>query len=267
MSQTPLEERLLSTVQASPMAVAVHDRAAWVDLFASDGAVNDPVGSAPHVGTDAIGRFYDTFIARSTIRFHVDHDLVVGMSVLRDLTLETTLSGVTLHVPAHLRYVLVEDGDTLKISELHAHWELPAMVTQMLKAGWPGIRASVSLSGRMLSNQGIRGAAGFGRGFRRVGKSGRDAVAAVLDAVGRADTTEVTRHLGGNVTLEMPAGVPVSVDQFVARATGLRWRKLISAGSQVTASVTIGEEPGIALFDLASDHDRIDRVRIFIKSA
>src|SRR6185312_15118959 len=82
---------LLATVERSPAAAADHDRAAWVGLFATDGQVEDPVGSRPHVGREQIGRFYDTFIGPRDITFHRDLDIVRGTTVIRDLLLEVAM--------------------------------------------------------------------------------------------------------------------------------------------------------------------------------
>src|SRR6202044_2135358 len=95
---------LLAAVERSPQAAAAHDRAGWVDLFTSDGRVEDPVGSRPHVGPAEIGRFYDTFIGPRDIAFHRDLDIVRGSSVIRDLGLEVAMgTAVTMRIPAFLR--------------------------------------------------------------------------------------------------------------------------------------------------------------------
>lgn len=167
-------EELFAAVEASPAAVAAHDRTAWVNLYAREGEVNDPVGSRPHRGEQAIERFYDTFIAPNTIRFHVEHDIAKGMTVVRDLTLETVMStGATLSVPMHLRYDLVEEDGLLKIARLAAHWELAPMIGQLLRAGVPGLTASAKLTPQLIGNQGLGGAIGFLGGLRSVGRRGR----------------------------------------------------------------------------------------------
>ena len=76
----------LVAVGGSPAAVAAHDKEGWLSLFTPSAVVNDPVGSAPHRGPAQLSRFYDTFIAPNTIGFQVNHDVVCGASVLRDVT-------------------------------------------------------------------------------------------------------------------------------------------------------------------------------------
>ena len=161
MSATASAAELLAAVEASPRAVAAHDRAAWVGLFAPGATVEDPVGSSPHTGRAAIERFYDTFIGPNGIAFRVEHDVVCGMTVYRDLVIETTMStGVTLRVPMHLRYDLERVDGELKILTLHAHWELPTMIAQLLGAGVRGLAAGAKLTPQLLGNQGVRRRAG-----------------------------------------------------------------------------------------------------------
>ena len=189
---------LLDAVEQSPKAVAVHDKSAWVGIFAADGQVNDPVGSTPHVGPEAIARFFDTFIAPNTIKFDVQHDVVAGMSVVRDLTVYTTMStGVTMQIPMHLRYDLSSDGPdgALQIQKLFAHWELQKMVGQLLTSGGRGLLASMILGPQLLRHQGLSGCAGFLRGLSGVRKRGKRRVVDLVAALGRADVTAVSALL------------------------------------------------------------------------
>ena len=132
----------LRLVERSPAAVRAHDKQAWLALFAIHHVVEDPVGSTPHRtgvpgnrgrqrGAAPLSRFYDTFIAANDIRFHVDRNIVCGLHVVRDLTIEIAMSPqVTVHVPMHLLYELTEEGGELRISRLAAHWELWPMLRQ-----------------------------------------------------------------------------------------------------------------------------------------
>src|SRR5690554_6181151 len=106
----------LDVVNACPEAVNAKNCQQWVDLFSSFCMVEDPVGSAPHFGGifdrrsgirghGAIQRFFKTFIEPNAITFHVDHDMVCGNEVLRDLIIEITMApAVTVNVPMHLLY-------------------------------------------------------------------------------------------------------------------------------------------------------------------
>ena len=139
---------MLATAERSPAAAGARDRKAWVGLFMSNGRVEDPVGSTPHRGIAAIGRFYDTFVGPRDIRFHPDVDIVVGPIVVRDGELEVTMaSTVTLRVPAYIRFDLQDDAGELKIAALSAFWELPAMVGQFLRVGIRAVPAAFSCHG------------------------------------------------------------------------------------------------------------------------
>ncbi len=261
MSATASE--LLAAVEQSPRAVAAHDRAAWVGLFTDQARVEDPVGSRPHIGTAAIERFYDTFIAPNAIVFRVDHDVICGSSVFRDLSIEITMStGVVLRVPMHLRYDLARIDRTLRIAQLHAHWELPVMVAQLLTSGLPGLAAAARLTPRLLGNQGLGGTAGFARGFIRVGAAGKRLATELLASAARGSAGAVRNALTPGAMLEWPVGSPVSAEEFVARAAGMRVSKPISAGRFVTTTVETTAGRGIAELEVA--RGRIAAVRMYV---
>jgi hypothetical protein len=267
VSSESTRDELLAAVKASPAAVAAHDRAGWIGLFASDGQVNDPVGSRPHQGREAIRRFYDTFIAPNTIIFHVDHDIVCGNSVVRDLSIETIMStGAALKVPMHLRYDLVKDGASLKIQRLYAHWELGPMISQMLGLGAKGLWTSTKLGVQMTQHLGIGGALGFSQGFRGVGTAGKRRVEAFHEALSAGDASGAASQLTADAKLEWPNNRPCRLEEFVGKTRGSRWRKLLAAGYCVTASFTLadGATPGVAIFEFNPPDRLIRRVRIFL---
>jgi hypothetical protein len=174
---------LLAVVEKSPEATAAHHKAGWVGLFTTDGRVEDPVGSRPHVGRAQIGKFYDTFIGPREITFSRHHDIVSGTTVVRDVTLEVAMgSRVTMMIPIFMRYDLRASGSDWQITRLRAYWELPAMVSQFLRSGVGAIPASLQLSGALLRNQRISGTVGFVSGFRGAGRRGKQLVADELAA-------------------------------------------------------------------------------------
>lgn len=258
---------LLNAVLASPRAVGAHDRAGWVDLFTPGATVNDPVGSRPHTGRAAIERFYDTFIGPNSIVFHVDRDIVRPPVVLRDLTIETTMStGATVRVPMHLRYDLVATDDGWKIARLAAHWELAAMIVQLLRTGLPGLHAAMKLGPQLIANQGVGGAAGMMRALGGVGGKGKRLAAQVLAAAADTDITRVRGLLSTGVVIALPANNPVSIEDFTNRARNMRWDKLIAAGRTVTASVELDNAHGIAVIDFAPNGTRIVGMHFFLES-
>ncbi|GAB10573.1 hypothetical protein GOARA_061_00120 [Gordonia araii NBRC 100433] len=241
----PTRNELLTAVDESPAAVAAHDKDRWLSLFAPTAIVNDPVGSAPHRGVEQLSRFYDTFIAPNDIRFHVNHDIVCGLDVLRDLTIEIAMSDrVTLFVPAHLRYAMTENA---RIDGLYAHWELPAMVAQLLGNGLPAAAVSSRLAVGLLRNQRVAGSLGFARGFAGVGPRTKRRAVELLDGLGAGANPEeafvpspVLRF--GTETVRSPA-------ELGARLAGWRMGKTIAAGNVVSATLTDGRSHALAMLE------------------
>ncbi len=193
----PLDrEHLLAAVERSPQAFTVHDRDGWVGAFTVDARVEDPVGSQPHVGYGQIYRFYDTFIGPRDIKFHRDLDIVFGTTVLRDLELEVSMGpGVTMYIPAFLRYDLREANGQWRIAELRAYWELPAMILQFLRTGSRAVSPALRLSRGLIANQGLRGTAGFMTGVRRVGARHKKLVGTFVDALARGRQVHRLTHV------------------------------------------------------------------------
>jgi hypothetical protein len=256
---------LIAAVQQSPALVAAHDRDRWCGLYARDGEVNDPVGSRPHRGRAAIERFYDTFIAPNTIAFRVEQDVVCGMTVMRDLTVQTGMStGVTLNVPMHLRYDLVDEGGVLRIRRLYAHWELPLMIGALLKCGLKGIWTSIRLGPQLIANQGFGGMIGFMQGFLGNGRAGKKPAQAFLGALQRGDVAAAGVQLDHRCELAMPAHRGVTLPELVERLRGVQWRKMIASGNCVTVTIQVGGMRGVALLQFEHGPRQISGVRIFI---
>src|SRR5258705_6241994 len=165
---------MLATAERSPAAAAAHDRDGWVGLYTANGRVENPVGSRPHVGTAAIGRFYDTFIGPREITFHRDVDIVVGTTVIRDLELEVKMaSTLTMRIPTYLRYDIEGHDSELNVAALQAFWELPAMVGKFLRSGVRAVPAGAELAKALVTNQGLAGTLGFLGGFGGMGGCGK----------------------------------------------------------------------------------------------
>ncbi|MUL67800.1 hypothetical protein BOO86_25230 [Mycobacterium sp. CBMA 234] len=264
--QSPTRDDLLATVERSPAATAAHDKTAWVSLFSSDGRVEDPVGSQPHVGHQAIGRFYDTFIAPRTIVFHRDVDIVIGNTVIRDLELEVHMGDkVQLRIPVYLQYdVVAEDHDpSLKIARLQAFWELPGMVTQFLRCGAAALPAGLALSGALLRNQGPRGALGFLAGLRTGGTRAKRTVSALLADASTGDTLAVRRRLSEPVQITRGADSRLSVSDLVEELAGTRVKKVIAAGRYALAGVERDGYRGVVIAELAPGRQGVCGLRLF----
>jgi hypothetical protein len=255
---------LLAAVERSPQAFTVHDRDAWVGVFTGDARVEDPVGSQPHIGYDQIYRFYDTFIGPREIKFHRDVDIVNGQTVLRDLELEVAMGpGVTMFVPAFLRYDLREVNGDWQVARLRAYWELPAMILQFLRSGTGAVVPALKLSRGLLGNQGLRGTAGFMAGFRRVGARHKKLVETFLAAVARGDKSAALRTLSPGATITLAYDDPLDIAELAEQLQGATWTKVIGAGATVTAAVNTKHGRGILFAEVAWRGNAINQIRYF----
>lgn len=284
-----IAQALLAQAEKSPQAVGVHDRAAWLDAFASLSMVEDPVGSRPHIagvydsasgaraGKEQLARFYETFIAPNTIRFDVHRDLVCTgqQHVMRDLDIHIQMSdSVHLKVPMHLLYNLTQENGAWKITRLAAHWELIPMVVQMMGNGLSSLPVSMSLSGRMLKYQGVGGMLAYSKSALNIGKKGKHIATALVEALNAHNfqaahaffTPDATAVLAGDTTLS-----PVA--DLAKRWSGqLQWTdKVIAAGDTVTATTAWqpedgAEQPAVALFEFDKKRKLVKQMRLYTQS-
>ncbi|GAY16048.1 ketosteroid isomerase family protein [Mycobacterium sp. shizuoka-1] len=254
---------LVDAVDRSPLMAAEHDRAGWVGLFATDGRVEDPVGSRPHVGPAQIGRFYDTFIAPRRIVFRHEADIVSESTVIRDVVLEVGMGPVvTMQIPAVLRYDLRDVAGDWRIDRLRAYWELPAMVLQFAGNGLSAGPQALELGRALIRNQGLRGSLGFAAGFRGARFRGKRRVRDFLDAVAAGDQLRSWRSLAPGAVITRGESTPLKFGAFSDELAGTSWTKLIAAGSSVTASLR-GARPGVLIAELGAAGGAITRLRYF----
>jgi len=257
-------QQLLAVVNASPEAVAQHDKVAWLDLFATGGVVEDPVGSRPVAGRERIARFYETFIAPNRIRFHGDRDIVCGLHVMRDLTIEIAMSRrVTVQVPVHLLYELVDENGQPKIARLAAHWELLPMLRQQVSSGIGFLAVGSASALRMLRQMGPSGVLGFSRAASSVGEAGKARLRAF--AAGHDLPSDA---VAAGATVELPAGgeiVPVAVFRSDA---GLALHKLLAAGNTVSATCAFRRDgrdyAGVVLCEFQPHGPVLERIRFYV---
>jgi ketosteroid isomerase-like protein len=118
----------------SRAAVHARDRDAWLDLFAPDAVVQDPIGPSPfdpqgngHHGREAIAALYDTVIAPSdAIEFEIEQSYLCGDEVADVGTIRTTLAGGTHQAVVHGVYTYRSNGAG-KLAALRAFWEFDAL--------------------------------------------------------------------------------------------------------------------------------------------
>jgi len=274
----------MATVEASPRCVGEHDKVAWLDLFAADAVVEDPVGGAParrglrrRLDDDELGRFYDTFIADNTIRFEVERDIVAGAEVIRDVAIHTTLAtGLEITVPAILLYSLAREGETLKIARLQAHWELPRMSREIATKGLRGLRTMLLTTWTMFSVQGARGLIGYSQGLMRgIVSRGRRVAGHLARTLSAGDVDEFARFFVATATIECPGDGPEELSAETPRAwfarqgpgASLSVSKVISSGwvTSFRMELRSGEEHrhGIGFLDFDRRSLRVARARFY----
>ncbi len=255
---------MLAAATSSLAAAGARDRDGWVGLFASGGRVEDPVGSQPHRGRMAIRRFYDTFIGPRDIVTHPDVDVVVGSTVIRDLSLEVgMISGLTLRIPAYLRYDLQDDNGDLKIAALYAFWELPTMAGQLLRSGPRSVPAGLLLSKGLLTNQGLIGTLGFLSGFRGAGPQGKRRFREFLTDARAGDEVAVRRQLTKKARITTGDDVPLTTSELLTRLAGARPRKLIGAGYHLVIGLDRDGHRDVLAAEVATKPFAIKRIRYF----
>ncbi|MGD0393193.1 MAG: nuclear transport factor 2 family protein [Acidimicrobiales bacterium] len=119
--------------RASMAAVESGDRQAWLDLFADDAVVEDPIGPSAfdpegqgHRGIDAIAAFYDNVIAvNESIRFTIHQSFLCGDEAANVGVIRISFAGGSA-VEVDGVYVYRRSPDD-KIASLRAFWEPDAV--------------------------------------------------------------------------------------------------------------------------------------------
>ena len=271
----------LDCVLKSPLAVTSKDQRAWLDIFARYCLVEDPVGSAPHLsgvydralgrrGNAPLMRFYNTFIAPYEIIFHVDRDVVEGLLVVRDLTIEIRMSArVRVHVPMHLMYELVEEQGELKIFRLAAHWEMLPSLRQQMSFGWDSVSAGLSAGWRMYRYLGLGGSAGFMRAIRSIGSVGKLQLDTFVRFVNGGNADGVGSLMNDSSGSIYYAGENLSPAQLVEAQLSVSTGKIIAAGNYVSASCRVSSQEsvshGVVFFEFSMKTRKICEVRFYLE--
>jgi steroid delta-isomerase len=115
--------------------VQAHDKQGWLDLMADDVCIEDPIGVGPTNptgagvrGKAAVGEFYDTNVATTTLRIEPHESRVAGNESAHVLTLTTTFAnGGSARVRGIFTYRVDDAG---KLTSLRGYWTLADMQFQ-----------------------------------------------------------------------------------------------------------------------------------------
>ncbi len=114
----------------SRAAVEAGDRDGWLDLFAPDAIVQDPIGPSPfdpgghgHRGREAIAKFYDEVVAPSErITFEIEASYLCGDEVADVGVIRTWIAGGRHVAVVRGVYTYRTDGHG-RLASLRAFWE------------------------------------------------------------------------------------------------------------------------------------------------
>lgn len=122
--------------QQSMKCVIAGDRANWIELFAEDGVIQDPVGISPldptglgHKGKAAIGRFWDATVAGGPMHLEILHSFPCANECANLVKMERDLpNGKRLE---HLMIVVYRTDAAGKIASLKAYWEFDKLTARI----------------------------------------------------------------------------------------------------------------------------------------
>lgn len=247
-----MKNNLIELVKDSPRLVGVHDKKNWINLFAKDSVIADPIGTRP-VPFSNLPNFYETFIAPNDIVFEEKLDIITDNQVARDVLIHTKLpGGLRVQVPAHLFYKVEND----KIKNMYAHWDLMGMVFQFLsKKG--ALKEMVGLSARLMKNLGLLGGLGFFKGM-------------VWGIKGKGKRT-IYKAMKGNNVFDSDAKIifPVqnktlSPREFLREDFNYKIGRVTSAGWYTTFTFNKDKNSGIGRFKFSPINGKVTGAEIFL---
>jgi steroid Delta-isomerase len=115
------DESVLRTIERYQSTFSAEDREGWLALFTDDAVLEDPVGSPPHEGREAIAAFWDGVHARTdrgSVRM-TQGPAVCGLEAAWAFELDVTVAGRRSLVEIIDHGTFAEDG---RIRRIRAFW-------------------------------------------------------------------------------------------------------------------------------------------------
>ena len=115
-------EQVQAAVESYVAAYQTNDRDAFLDVFATDGVIVDPVGTPPHAGREARGAFWDT-VHQLTERmtFDVKDVVVCGSEAAMVFGIHASTGDAGIVLDAVDIFEVDDDG---KIASMRAYWDM-----------------------------------------------------------------------------------------------------------------------------------------------
>ena len=118
----PSPEQVQAAVDAYVAAYMKNDRDAFLDAFATDGVIVDPVGTPAHVGRDARGAFWDTVHQLTEhMSFDVKDVIVCGSEAAMVFRIHAGTADAGVVIDAVDIFEVDDDG---KIASMRAYWDM-----------------------------------------------------------------------------------------------------------------------------------------------
>jgi steroid delta-isomerase len=115
------DQLICETIRRYQSTFSADDREGWLALFAEGAVLEDPVGSAPHQGLEAISAFWDAVHARTeegTVRM-TQGPAVCGLEAAWAFELDVTVKGRRSLVEIIDHGTFTDDG---RIRSIRAFW-------------------------------------------------------------------------------------------------------------------------------------------------
>lgn len=136
MESQQFKNRAQQASAESLAQVRAKNKAAWLDLFADDAILQDPVGVSPldppglgHRGKEAIGRFWDAAIAPGQLETNIRESYPSGDECANVATFVNRMpNGVAVETDLVVVYRVDARG---KIVSLKAYWEYAKIAAQL----------------------------------------------------------------------------------------------------------------------------------------
>ena len=118
----PSPEQVRAAVDAYVAAYGANDRDAFLDVFADDGVIIDPVGTPAHEGRDARGAFWDTVHQLTEkITFDVKDVVVCGNEAAMVFRIHAGSDDAQIQIDA---VDVFEVDDAGKVTRMKAYWDM-----------------------------------------------------------------------------------------------------------------------------------------------
>jgi steroid delta-isomerase len=113
-------EQMVATVESYVRAFDEHDADAICALYADDATVEDPVGTPPHVGAEAIRRFYTGLMEAGGARLELQRPVRTSETTAAfAFSSFLTRNGVPMRIDVIDIFVFDARG---KVRSMQAHW-------------------------------------------------------------------------------------------------------------------------------------------------